>query len=229
MEPISTELSRRLTAEGRLRKLKRGERIVHEGLTHGAVILVLSGTLQVVGSTIDGDELVLALRGPGEMVGDLSPLTGGTANATVVAREPGEIVVIASNRFVDLVRDDPAITFEMLQRVIGMFNETERRRVVWMTSSPAQRVLDEIRRIWEMGGSSDRIDVTQVELAGLSGTARGAVSSLVGELRASGVVASRRGALEVLDADALRSFPASRLTPAPRPAVDPEFPGARPA
>ena len=89
--PVSAELVETLRASGRIRHLRRGERLVHEGGRHGSVLLLISGTVRVLSYTVDGSEVLLAIRGPGELVGDFSPITGSAASATVEAREPTEV------------------------------------------------------------------------------------------------------------------------------------------
>ena len=127
--PVSAELVETLRASGRIRHLRRGERLVHEGGRHGSVLLLISGTVRVLSYTVDGSEVLLAIRGPGELVGDFSPITGSAASATVEAREPTEVALTSSVRFRELVESSPTVAFELLRRLVDMFNEAEQRLI----------------------------------------------------------------------------------------------------
>lgn len=166
------------------------------------------GSLRVVATTAHGVEVTLAIRGPGELVGDLGPLTGRNAAAGVVAREPSEVVVIPPDRFVRLVRTDPAAGAEVFDRLAQALAEADRRLVAWSTQPLAARVAAELVARCEQTGR-DTVALTHAELAGLCGASRSAVSELLAGLRGDGVIANGRGRVVILDRGALQGLATS--------------------
>ena len=74
-------------ALGAPRRHRRGATVLFEGDTGDTVLFVVEGRLKVLTTTTDGRELVLGLRGPGELLGELTAIAqdGRARYATVVA------------------------------------------------------------------------------------------------------------------------------------------------
>jgi thioredoxin reductase (NADPH) len=75
------------------RVTRAGEVIYEAGKAQPALVVVLAGRTEVVDRT-DGSDRPISSSGPGEFIGELGLLTGQTAFATCVVREPGEVLVI---------------------------------------------------------------------------------------------------------------------------------------
>lgn len=204
--PVSAELRETLRASGRIRHLRRGERLVHEGGRHGSVLLLITGTVRVLSYAVDGSEVLLAIRGPGELVGDFGPITGAAATATLEAREPSEVVLTSSVRFRELAESSPAVAFDLLRRLVDMFNEAEQRLIERSTLPVSARLARELIR--HTDGSSDErsVELTQEELASLCGARRGSIAAALAEMRRAGVVKTGRGSVVVLDRHLLESL-----------------------
>lgn len=85
-------------------RLDAGKRLTTEGERGQEFVLILEGEAEV----FKGDELV-AVLGQDDFVGEISLLTGSPRNATVVARTPVSLLVIARHRFVELLDRLPDI------------------------------------------------------------------------------------------------------------------------
>src|SRR2546423_11740593 len=79
------------------RRYRRGTTVFHEGGGSDEVVVVLSGRVKVSTVTGDGKEAVLAFRGPGDLLGELSAIDGEQRSATVGALEPVEAAVAAAS------------------------------------------------------------------------------------------------------------------------------------
>src|SRR5687768_14538014 len=77
-----------LISRGVRRPFRRGAFIMTEGEASDHVVVLLVGRAKVSSYTSDGKEVVLAVRGPGELLGDFSALDGAPRSATVSALEP---------------------------------------------------------------------------------------------------------------------------------------------
>ena len=72
---------------GMVRRHRRGAFLMLEGDRSDHVLIVRDGRLKIVRTSTDGRDVLVALRGPGELVGELSALAGCDAPraASVVA------------------------------------------------------------------------------------------------------------------------------------------------
>ena len=65
-----------LEALGRPRSFHRGQTLFHERQAADRVLVVRRGHVKVISTTSNGRDVLLAFRGPGDLVGDLAALDG---------------------------------------------------------------------------------------------------------------------------------------------------------
>ncbi len=199
-----------LISRGVRRPFRRGAFIMTEGEASDHVVVLLSGRAKVSSYTADGKEVVLAVRGPGELIGELSALDEGARSATVSALEPIEALIIPSERFVAFLTDHARLAILMLQTMSRRLRDSDRKRVEFgaydTPGRVARRLLELVDRYGEGDGSVMRIDLslTQDELAGWTGSSREAVSKALREFRDRGWIETGRRSIKVLDVQALR-------------------------
>jgi CRP-like cAMP-binding protein len=80
-----------------VRRVARGQILFTEGEPSEHMYLVRSGRLRVYVASPRGEELVLAVVGPGESLGELSVLDRQPRSATVDALEPAELIALAGD------------------------------------------------------------------------------------------------------------------------------------
>jgi CRP-like cAMP-binding protein len=83
-----------LTEALQVTRLATGETVVTEGDIGTAFFVVATGRLVVKKRDEKGDQVVLAHLGEGEFFGEMSLLSAAPRNATVVAEEPTEVLVL---------------------------------------------------------------------------------------------------------------------------------------
>ena len=66
-------------AAGRTRRFGPGEMVFREGDDAGGVMAIVSGRMKVAVAGVGGREVVLQFPGPGDLVGELSPISAGRA------------------------------------------------------------------------------------------------------------------------------------------------------
>ena len=117
MLPVSSTLGALLTELGDVRRLRAGERLLGDGTGAGVVLLVRSGSLRVTVTDAGGDEVTVAVIGPGQLLGNASGHVDGGGRTSVEAREPGEVVVISASRYTRLVMRDRDHAAEATRRI----------------------------------------------------------------------------------------------------------------
>lgn len=186
---------------------ERGDRLVHEGHRAGAVYLVLEGRLQVRTCSLDGDEAIHALLGPGDLVGELAALDGNPHAADVVALTAGTGRRLTASRFREVLSEDVDAALAVATLLAARIRGADDVRTDVGSGDVGARVA---RRLWHLSGeqAADGADgvavaVSQDDLARWCGASRQAVNAALGRLRTAGVVRTKRGVVVVLDRDAL--------------------------
>ena len=199
-----------LTAVARTRRYRRGATLIGEGMRPDLVVVLLSGRVKVTSASTGGEEALLAVRGPGDLLGELSALDGQPSSATVSALDPVEALVVSADGFRAFLQAHPEAALRLLELLTRRLRDADRKRVEFgaydTVGRVASRLVELSQRFGQPTGQGVRIalPLTQEELAGWVGSSREAVSKALRWMRARGWVETRRKAIVVLDLDALR-------------------------
>ena len=90
------------------RSFPRGDLLIREGDRPDHVFVILGGRTKICVHE-NGAELILAERGPGQLVGERAALELSARSATVVALEPVEALVVPTEDFRAFLRTHPAV------------------------------------------------------------------------------------------------------------------------
>lgn len=177
------------------------------------MILVLSGLAKVTAESDNGYTSVLALRGPGELVGELSCLDGSRRSATVTALERIEGVQLGKETFLRLLRDNAALTLAVLCSVVTRLRDSDSMRTEQGARSSrsllARVLLDTAVRhgvpVDDPRGALV-VRMNQQELAGAAGVSRESVVRSLRAMQEAGLVTTSRGRTCVLDLAGVRRW-----------------------
>lgn len=200
-----------LFARGGRRKLRRGTFLFSEGDASEHVAVVLAGRVKASSFTTDGREVVLAVRGPGELLGELAALDRQTRSASVIALEPLEVLVVPADGFRDFLEAHARVAVSLLQTLSRRQRDADRKRIEFGAHDTEGRVGLRIVELAERygeateGGIRIELPLTQEELAGWTGSSREAVSKALKTLREHGLIETGRRTILVRDLAALRA------------------------
>jgi CRP/FNR family cyclic AMP-dependent transcriptional regulator len=200
-----------LYALGRTRRWPPGAELFAEGDRPGAVVILLKGRVKVYSLTEPGTEVVLAIRGPGALLGELSAVDGAPRAASVLALERLEALVVPLPAFTGFLKSHPGAASELLKTVVARLRDADRKRVEFGAYDAVGRVALRLVELAERFGAKadDRIRInlpfTQGELAGWIGASREAVAKALRSLREQGMIETRRKTVSVLDLERLRA------------------------
>jgi CRP-like cAMP-binding protein len=201
-----------LHAAGNARRYRAGATLFHEGDPSAWVVLISRGRLKVASVTGDGKDVVLAVRGPGEVVGELSALDGLPRSATATAIEDVDARVVPAEAFLAFLASHPQASLRLLSSVCRRLRDADRRRVEFVALDATGRVAHRLVELAEQfgvatPGGAVRIDVpiTQQDLAGWTGSSREAIGKALSTLRSCGCVATSRRSITILDVERLRA------------------------
>jgi CRP-like cAMP-binding protein len=104
-----------------------GSVIFEQGGTADCVLVVRSGRVRVTARHGGGDEVVLAERGPGELLGDLAAIDGQSRSASVTALEEVRGLVVPLHAFRVFLMDHPRAAISLLELMSRRLREAEAR------------------------------------------------------------------------------------------------------
>jgi thioredoxin reductase (NADPH) len=99
-----------LEAAGTRRAVARGETLVREGERSHDFFVLLSAKVAVTTTDDAGNRRVLRVHGPGRFLGELGDLEGQPAFYTAEVVEPGEVLVVPTDRVRAVIAHDPALS-----------------------------------------------------------------------------------------------------------------------
>lgn len=150
----------KVATDSRVRKFRRGQIVFNAGDPGDSLVVVVSGRITVKVRSADGGELMLAIVGPGGVLGELGVIDGGPRSADAETLDETELLFVPRQALVDLQREHPQVTASMLTVVASGFRR--------LTDATADLVfLDLPRRVAKVLLDHPRNDAGKIDL-GLS-------------------------------------------------------------
>ncbi|MFI6703588.1 Crp/Fnr family transcriptional regulator [Streptomyces sp. NPDC050509] len=211
-----------LLALGSLRTYAPGEAMLRERDTTTFVLALRSGWSVVSVDTDRGARLILALRGAGEVVGDLAAFDQGPRSATVTALGRVEATAVSGERFRSFLAARPHATSLIMRQLSARLRSADVERRSLASSSVLQRLAARLVELTERVGrpSGDgtvvELPLPQHDLAAAIGATREAVAKALRLLREQDVVRTGNRRLTVTDIQVLRLLADGRQSQRPR-------------
>ncbi|MEA3218767.1 MAG: hypothetical protein QOJ19_4923 [Acidimicrobiia bacterium] len=199
-----------LEAESRRRTYPAGTVLFIEGDQAQHVLVIRRGLIKLTKGAPDGREVVIELRGAGEILGELSAIDGEPRSATGVVIEPTEVLIIGNERFRALLATHASLGASVLTTVVSRLREASARQLEMGTADALGRVarrlveLSELRGQLRDGELSLSSPISQQELADWAGVSRDAVVRALTTLRRLGWVDTGRRQFVIRNLEALR-------------------------
>ena len=194
----------------RRRKVARDEPILRAGSAGDEVVVVLAGRVKLVAYGADRREVVLALRGPGELIGEMAALSSQRRTADAIAVDDVEIGLLAAHELSAFLREHPDAAFVLIRMLVSRLTEATRDVVDLATRDSVGRVA---KRLVELaaehgspvaGGTRIELSLSQDELASWIGATRETVARALRLMRQLQWVSTDHRSITVLDVEALR-------------------------
>jgi CRP/FNR family cyclic AMP-dependent transcriptional regulator len=181
-----------------------------EGEPSSWVGALRSGRVKASSSDSHGAEVLLAIWGPGALLGEVAEVDGPPRAVTVTAIDPVDALVVTAEDFISFLRAHSTAALLLLRVMCERWRDSDRKRVEFgvldATSRVAHRLVELADAFGEphYGGVRITVPLTQEELAGWVGASREAVSKALRSLRTRGLIETGRRTMIVHDVDALR-------------------------
>lgn len=199
-----------LSGLGLPRDYSAGATICNEGDPNTHVFILVTGLVKVMSSTTDGHEIVLALRGAGDTVGEVSGVTTGRRNATIQAVDAVHALIVPYDKFNSFLDANQGAGRAYRRVMTQRWNDADamlRIRAVTTGGQRLARLLLELADRYGYGEDGARhlvMPLTQDELASLAGTSRATVTRALSNWRKRGFIRTAHRHVTIVDLPALR-------------------------
>ncbi|MEK8172801.1 Crp/Fnr family transcriptional regulator [Streptomyces sp. M19] len=212
LSALSAEDRRALLALGTPRTYQASDVVLREHDATSFVVAITAGWTTVSVETERGVRLILALRGPGEVVGDQAAVDRRPRSATVTALGPVRAVVVGGDRFRAYLAARPAATVLIMRQFSSRLRSSDGERRALASERVLQRLSARLVELAERtgrpqgGGAGIAVDLPlpQHDIAAAVGSTREAVAKALRLLRAQGAVQTSSRRYVVMDLDLLR-------------------------
>jgi CRP/FNR family transcriptional regulator, cyclic AMP receptor protein len=188
--------------------------VFHEGDPSTSVFACVEGSVNLTSVTPSGRTVVLGVRTPVHVFGELSALDGAARSATATATTASTVASMTSDAFLDALHEAPALSLVVLRSLSDSLRTGNRRVSSHINDSVlvrvGQRLLDEWTAHAHLASkqslatgtgpaSAFTLTMGQDEFAGWLGVTREAVARALATLRRANAIETSRGRIVVLD------------------------------
>jgi len=202
----SSAASKEVVSAAREKKFESEHAIFSQGDSVRQVLLLISGCVKLLQVGANGNEIILRLIGPGELIGIAESHTR-THNSTARVQQPCTALAWEISTFESLFERHTFLRRNMLDMLLHhledmhvRFREISTDRVAARLSSQIVRMMHQVGR--QVNGEVE-ISISREELAQLTGTTLFTVSRLLSDWDRQGIVAARREMVSIRNLPAL--------------------------
>lgn len=175
-----------------------GDFLCHQGDRSRHVLVLRSGSVRVLNTAPDGREVVVAVRTPGDILGELAALDAGPRSATLQALDRVEVLALSGVRFASLCQTQARLAWALLGVVAGRLRDAGRHWAEFGGGSSVRRVAALLLELAVLHGKTTSAGIeivppaTQEELASTAAMSRESYVRVLRDLRERGVISTGR-------------------------------------
>jgi CRP/FNR family cyclic AMP-dependent transcriptional regulator len=198
------------------RRFRAGQVLMREGDRTTHAVLIRSGYLKVTAEAEERGSVLLAIRPPGDLVGEQAALNNTPRMATITAPVEATGNLISQAELLDFLRRNPAATPAIMGMIGDRLRMANRRRMDISSATTrirVARILTELAEWFGRDTANGRViavPLTQDELADLAGVSGATIQRTLRELREAELIANQYRSTLVRDPRALRSLACER-------------------
>jgi CRP/FNR family transcriptional regulator, nitrogen oxide reductase regulator len=210
LDGLSDDEHAKVVGAATARQVAGGAVLFHEGEPAVSLVLTASGRFKLTQVSEGGQEVVVRFSGPGDPFGALAVLDGKVYPFTATAVVPSRVLQWSRLALGTLFAHVPGFQRNVLSVVGGHGREMLDRVRELATEAVPRRLARALERLLPQGESQKEgvllTDVTQQDLAHMSGTTLFTVSRTLAEWQRAGVVETGRGRVLVRNRNALAAL-----------------------
>src|SRR6266540_346917 len=188
---------------------KKGEFVIRPGETPSGVFYIKSGLVKAYDITKYGEENLLIIRKPGEILGLTWAITGQNRSIIYATLAPTELFQITREQFITFLRTSPEAALPLVDMVIDMYRLHSERIITLEYRSVRERLISFLLSTAKRFGEEDMDDhdeavVLQVplkhqDIASSISATRETTSRELAYLERQGLIARDQSIITLLD------------------------------
>jgi CRP/FNR family transcriptional regulator/CRP/FNR family cyclic AMP-dependent transcriptional regulator len=201
---LDTESLRELEQAARPRGFRAGEIIFHRDDPGQMLYVIKQGKVRIYITSPDGQEVTLAVFGPGDYFGELAILDGRPRSASAIALDVVETQALQRSDFIAAVNRHPRIAIQVMQALSVRLRHTdamiEDLLFLDVHGRVAKKLLDlaELHGVRTPEGIRIEMKLTQTDLAALVGASRESVNKVIGYFVDKRFISSEKRKITIL-------------------------------
>lgn len=210
-EALSVEDQQQLTSMMSEVSFRRGEKLFNEGDPGDRLYLLVDGKVKLGHTSSDGRENLIAVLGPGEMIGELTLFDPGPRSTTATAVAPTKMLQLDHRAMMEFIDTRPELAKHMLKALAIRIRRTNDQLADLVFSDVPGRVAKALLDLADRFGSRAEDgtvhvphELTQEELAQLVGASRETVNKSLAEFVSRSWIRLEGRGVHLLEVDRLR-------------------------
>ena len=158
--------------------------LLSEGDATDSLYVILSGKIKTIIMDENGKEIILSISGPGDYFGEMAVIDGEPRSATIMTREPTELLIFSRSQLKVIFASHPDIVFNLMKGVTRRLREANKK----IESLAFMDVYGRVARLLVQYAApqDDKMVIeealTHQEIANMVGSSREMVSRILKEL-----------------------------------------------
>ena len=190
--------------------LVKGQDLFMEGEPGDRMFVITDGKIKLGHTSTDGRESLLAILGPGELLGELSLFDPGPRTATATALTDASLIALGHSALRPWLTGRPEVAEALLQALAQRLRRTNEAMADLVFSDVPGRIAKILLELGEKFGREmpDGLhvthDMTQEELAQLVGASRETVNKALADFASRGWIRLESRSVVLIDVDRLQ-------------------------
>lgn len=178
----------------RLQEFGRKEFVLHKGLAGDALLMLVSGRLQVISTSESGKEVGISFIEPGDYFGEISLIDGGPRSASIVTVAPSIVGFLPKPKALWLFHNVPAVAARIQARLCQVIRNEIHFRSSMGSAKAYARIYSVICNNPQLEKPTENEPTTledmpnQHAIASMANVSRETVSRALGALIRAGIV-----------------------------------------
>ncbi len=200
-EEHATEMAKNLVS----RRYAAGTAIFHLGDPGGLLYLIGKGKVKISHTTNEGQEVVLAILGPGDFFGEMALIDDAPRSATAVALEASETWTLHREEFIHYLTDNPDFALHVLKTLAQHIRRLNAQLAdIFFLDLPGRLARTLLNLADQYGaytteGTIINLSLTQTDLAEMTGATRVSINKALGRFRRAGWIRVTGKQVTVID------------------------------
>ena len=204
---LNDEMLTRIAQDFHPRIYQKNEIILRQGDPSHELYIVKKGKVTVYKTSPNGDETIINIFTPTEIIGEFAVMDNEPRSATAKAINQCTLLAITRDQFLHHLHNTPTLMMELCRLVINKARWTSKYAETLAQYSIADRLLHLILHFNQMFGQEIKaqkqyvlnLGLNQTDLAALVGARRGWVNQILNDWRERGLIEYKSGNITILD------------------------------